>query len=256
MNITKNYTLFNFMGKSQLAISSLANVNKIRRIYRVNSAGTAWETWDSGLFPAFSQLDPGVGYYLESTEVNPSYEMYNVSESSPSGSFQVTKRYTIQTWNCDNKPIADVSGPSSVYVVAPAGNSFISWKSTSIFNNISNFENGIAHIIFSTGTLPYQLYSCCLVDPTQQLITVESGSNVVSGLGMTLVSSTNNKLYYDVLADYDGLPSQMGIFVSGIQVASVTFNSPYNTRPFVFERNVGGNTTKYCGNFTAGNVNF
>jgi len=254
MNITKKYTLFNFMGEAQLPISSLTNLNKVQRIFRVNSLGTAWEAWDSGAFPAFSNLDPNAGYYLISNESNPSYELYNVSESLPASPFSVTKRYTVQTWNCPTATIASVTGPNSVYTVAlPDGNRFDSWKSTSTFNNITDFEEQRGYIIFSTGDLPYQLYSCCLVGEGQQDITVGSSSNVISGLGMTLVSSEGSKLYYEELENYDGLPSQMGIFVSGVQVASVTFNSPYNTKSFVFETAAGD---RYCGTFADGTVNF
>lgn len=257
MNISKKYTLFNFMGKAQLTLSSLTNANKMQTVYRVNSAGTAWEAWDSGAFPAFTQLDPGVGYYLVSTEASPSYEMYNVSESLPASPVSVTKRYMVQTWNCPTAAISSVSGPTAVYVVSGPGNSFDSWRSTSSINNITDFQEGVGHIIFSpASSLPYQLFNCCLVAEGQTALTVGAGSNVVSGLGMTFVSGLGNKLNYEELANYDGLPSQMGIFVSSVQVASVTFNSPYNTRPFVFERLVGGVSTKYCGNFTAGSVNF
>ena len=258
MNITKNRTLFNFMGNSQLSISSLPNKHKVQRIYRVNSVGTAWETWDNGAFPAFTNLDPNTGYYLISTEASPSYELYNVTESLPVSSFSVSKRYTVQTWNCPSAAISTVTGPNSVYTVAlPDGNRFDSWRSGSTFNNISDFEENRGYIIFSSaGSLPYNLFSCCLVSGSQLPITVGSESNVVSGLGMTLVSNTGNKLYFEELVNYDGLPSQMGIFVSGVQVASVTFNSPYNTRSFVFERTVDNVTTKYCGNFADGSVNF
>jgi hypothetical protein len=73
---------------------------------------------------------------------------------------------------------------------------------------------------------------------------------------MTLVSTSGNKIYYNTLDNYDGLPSNMKLYVSGVQVALVTFNGPYLGLPFAFERNVSGTITLYYGVFTVGRVDF
>jgi hypothetical protein len=76
-------------------------------------------------------------------------------------------------------------------------------------------------------------------------------------LGITFVSSVGNKLYYNTPVDYDGLPINMKIYVSNVQVASVTINNPYLNQPFVFERTVGGVTTQYYGLFNStGRIDF
>lgn len=253
MDIDKKYTLFQFMGRESLGISSLTEVSKVKTIFRVASNGVSWEAWNRGsIFNAFSGFDPLQGYYLVSEDQNPNYQLYSVSESSPSGVAQVDKRYKVAVWRCESKPISEVSGPQTVYSVAFNGTSFNSWVSGSVFNAISSFDTDTGYIIFSPAdVLPYQLHSCCIINDGQQVLTVGSDSSVVNGLGMTFVSGTGNKLYHEVLSDYDGLPSQLSIYVSSVQVASVTYNSPYDGTPFVFERTVGGTTTKYCGIFNS-----
>jgi len=95
----------------------------------------------------------------------------------------------------------------------------------------------------------------CQIDPSQQTIQVLSGVTA-GGPGMTLAAAIGSKLHFNVLSNYDGLPDQMLLFVSGVQVAMVTFNSPYAGTRFVFERTVGGVTNLYCGNIISGEVNF
>lgn len=73
---------------------------------------------------------------------------------------------------------------------------------------------------------------------------------------MTLAAYPGSKFHYDVLVNYDGLPDQMLLFVSGVQVAMVTFNSPYSGTKFVFEKVVGGVSTLYCATIVSGEVNF
>lgn len=169
----------------------------------------------------------------------------------------MTKRFAIQTWNCDDKAISEVSGPGSVYAVADNGTSFNSWNSSSLFNSLENFKSGVGHIIISpSSALPYELFSCCVLDGEQQSLTIGSGSNVANGLGISFVSTTGNKFYYDVLGDYDGLPVNppMSIFVGGVQRASVTYTTPYNGTPFVFERIDGDSSVKHCGVFAPGGL--
>jgi hypothetical protein len=73
---------------------------------------------------------------------------------------------------------------------------------------------------------------------------------------MTLVSTAGSRIYYDTLENYDGLPSNMKIYVAGVQVALVTFNGPYLGLPFAFERNVSGTTNLYYGVFTVDRIDF
>lgn len=250
MIIDKKYTLFEFRGKNNLNISSLELIANVKKIFRVADNGISWEAWTKGdLFNAFDNFDPLKGYYLISENQNPNYELYNVEESSPLSVAQVEKRYKIATWNCENKLLSEFNGPDVIYAVNSIGTSFNSWVKGSLFNTLNNFENEKSYILFSpSDALPYELYSCCLINPSQQVLEITSG-NVANGIGMTLVSSLNNKIYYDVIQNFDGLPSQLGIYVSSNQVASVTYNSPYNGTPFVFEMTQGGETTRYCGSF-------
>ncbi len=250
MNIDKKYTLFEFRGKTPLGISSLTQIANVKTIFKVSDNGVSWEAWTKGsLFNAFDNFNPLTGYYLVSENQNPNYELYNVEESSPLSVAQVDKRYKIASWNCDNKPIVELNGPNVVYAVNDIGTGFNSWLKGSLFPTLQDFQNEKGYILFSPSeALPYELYSCCLINPSQQFIEITSG-NVANGLGMTLVSSLNNKIYYDVINDFDGLPSQLGIYVSSNQVAAVTYNSPYNGTPFVFEMTQNGETTRYCGSF-------
>lgn len=73
---------------------------------------------------------------------------------------------------------------------------------------------------------------------------------------MTLAAAIGSKLYFDVLANPAGLPDQMLLFVSGVQVAMVTFDSPFAGTRFVFSRTVGSVTSLYCGNIASGEVYF
>jgi len=90
--------------------------------------------------------------------------------------------------------------------------------------------------------------------PSDSLLAIQNGTNKANGLGVTLDSTVNAKLYYNTPTNFDGLPANMKLYVSGVQVASVTFTSPYAGRPFVFERVVAGVSTLYSGSIVEGRV--
>lgn len=96
----------------------------------------------------------------------------------------------------------------------------------------------------------------CQIDSSQSVLEIPSGSTFSSGLGMTFASSQGNKFYYDFLDDYDGLPNTMRIFISGTEVALITWNQPYNGTSFVFEIITEGVSNLYCGFITSGEINF
>lgn len=100
-----------------------------------------------------------------------------------------------------------------------------------------------------------ELPPTCQPDPAQRTLQIVSGTTA-NGLGMTFASLSGNSFYYDSVVDFDGLPDQMLIYVSGAQVAAVTFNQPYLNTSFVLELVSGGVSTFYCGTIVSGEVNF
>ena len=86
------------------------------------------------------------------------------------------------------------------------------------------------------------------------VLTVPSGTNRAYGLGITLVSTVGAKFYYSTPKNYDGLPTNMLLYVSGVQVALVTVTTPYIGQPFVFERVVNGTVFTYTGRVASGKV--
>lgn len=97
--------------------------------------------------------------------------------------------------------------------------------------------------------------SNCQPSPSQRTLEIISGTTA-NGLGVTFASLSGNSLYYAPIVDFDGLPDQMLIYVSGDQVAAVTFNQPYLNTSFVLELVSGGASTFYCGTMISGEVNF
>ena len=107
----------------------------------------------------------------------------------------------------------------------------------------------------SSETPPSSSSSSCQPDPSKRLLETNS-STTANGFGMTLASSLGNGLYYSNIVNFDGLPDQMLIYISGVQVAAVTFNQPYANTAFVFRNVVGDISNFYCGTIASGEVNF
>lgn len=95
----------------------------------------------------------------------------------------------------------------------------------------------------------------CQINPSQVNLEITSGT-VSNGAGITFASSPGNKFYYDSLSNYDGLPDTMRIYVSGTEVAVVTWNQPFAGTPFVLELFSEGSSNVYCGNIVSGEINF
>jgi len=83
-------------------------------------------------------------------------------------------------------------------------------------------------------------------------LTILSGSNYISGNGLTFSGNTGDRIEYIAQNGYD-LPSTMNISVGGIIKATVIFPaSIYNNK--LFKVTISG--IPYIGNFIAGNINF
>ncbi len=82
---------------------------------------------------------------------------------------------------------------------------------------------------------------------------VPNDSNSASGLGITLASLPDNKLFYNQKTEYAGLPVNMKIFINGTQKATVVITTAFLGDSFKFV----DNDIEYEGVFTAnGRVNF
>jgi hypothetical protein len=85
---------------------------------------------------------------------------------------------------------------------------------------------------------------------------------IVSQSGVTLVSSSGNSLSFAALANHSGTPGlfdrvNMKIFVSGVQVALVTFVTPCIGMAFIFTSRASGVSTDYSGTLvSSGRVDF
>ena len=89
---------------------------------------------------------------------------------------------------------------------------------------------------------------------SQRTITVPTGTNTISGFGMTLIAATGSSLVYPTISNYDAPPLNMRIYIGGTQFAMVTLNSPYIGLPFTFTTSAG---SSYSGVFnSSGRIDF
>ena len=185
-----------------------------------------------------------------------------ITPASPTGLIAAAQGSAVRlTWTA---PVSSGDSPISDYAIQASTDAGTSWvtlshaTTTTTSISVTGLSNLVPQVfrvaaINRAGTGTFSSNSQAVV-PSDSVLAIRNGTNKANGLGLTLVSTVGAKLYYNTPTNFDGLPANMKLYVSGVQVASVTFTSPYAGRPFVFERVVAGVSSVYSGSVAEGRV--
>jgi hypothetical protein len=139
-------------------LSSLSSVSQIDMVCRVSPTGQSIQIWTPSVnFPSFSELSPGVTYYLKSKSA--SYQLDVVSEVAAQNS-SVTGKYQFFTYTgASSRSLASLSNKSKItkiYKVSTNGLSVQAWTPSLSFPLFNTFAPSNSYLVVSN-TYPYEL---------------------------------------------------------------------------------------------------
>jgi hypothetical protein len=165
LSITKKYSILEYLGNT-ININSLPNVNEISSIYAIDPvSGSAYLNWTNGVsFVTLTKLEIFKYYIIISKSNNPNYVLYSENDNiSPTTFVNITQKFTITKYVGSTLPLNTFKQSNSilsaVYGISPDGIAYISWKSDSSFNSLSNLVSNNSYLFIGSALQPYELWN-------------------------------------------------------------------------------------------------
>jgi hypothetical protein len=232
-NITKKNEFIQFLADTK-TIDSLLGRDNIRAIFKTTSDGLSLDPWEfDSIFNAFDYLEKFEFYWIISLQDNPNYTLYSEPDQIPP--------------NLSVSPTPTASAtPTPTASATPTPTASATPTPTASASAIPTLTPTPTNTPTPTRTPTPNI--------SQRTITVPTGTNTISGFGMTLIAATGSSLIYPTISNYDAPPLNMRIYIGGTQFAMVTLNSPYIGLPFTFTTSAG---SSYSGVFSSsGRIDF
>ena len=226
--ITRKLEFIQFLTDSR-PIDSLPGRPYMLAAWKVSADGLSLDPWESdSIFNAFDSLEKFEFYFLQSDRNNLGYVLYSDPDQVPPNLLPPT--------------------PTPTSTLTP----------TPTLTPTSTPTRTPTSTLTPTPTLTPTLTST----PAPYIVmTSPPGGVSPAQFGVVLVSEPGNTLSFNSLYDFSGLPANMNVYVSDVQVATVTFTHPYLGMPFAFAAISNGSPVEYqstfVGSFNApGRVDF